>query len=931
MRYTCDVLVLGGGPAGMAAAVAAASYGLRILLVEKEAFIGGRWAEYACKAGQECSSCNICLGFELMEELASESRVRVLTGSYAGEAWGAAGDFRVRLLPTSPSIDPHLCTFCGRCMESCPGKAIEVLPRCTPRGIVIRRHRCKACREGCRVCVEVCPQEAVRLGEAQEIGIVEARAIVVATGASVSEPELLPEYGWGRYAGVLTTLELERLLAAEDWSALTGRRWAFVQCAGSRSRRLGRDYCSRFCCGVSLRLLLRLYTLGLVDEAALFYMDLQLNSRRDEEVLQELQAHGLRLVRGLPGEVRKGEAGLVLRFEDLEVGRLETAEFDRVVLSVGLAPSLDNPLPGMLETRLTGGFWEQEREGVFLAGSCRGPLDIQTAVLEGRVAGEQAAQIVLRSETSSGVARFQELAADVLVWGCGYSGLRVACEALAAGCSALMLADRGNWDPADPTGLRAEELWGEIAGREGFALWEGAELIKLNGEPGNLEAWVRVAGRGVRVVKIKTVVLAPRFTSRAPVAATTQAELARDLVTGSFSLADGGGPVVFWLDANGESLPAVHALALRNLLAVREKLGAKTKIYYLARHMKVGAAPDLEALYGKLREAGVIFVKPAGPPAWDGEKLFFTDPTTSSEGRPEEVRLSPSALMVGEELSLPPEAQEFWRAVFSGGAAEAGVANLPGSVVTPRHGVFLAGAGLAPENPEVAREQVLLAARAALAVASGQACRAQSDLECTAGRREAGYCAACLTCVRTCPHGAVTVEGKALVYQKSCWGCGLCAAECPARGLEASGCITPAGLMEAFGSNGEEAVAFLCRRSAWRSLQEAKGRGLALPENIAWVPVPCAGSVDVETVLTALERGASGVMVLGCRRRACRHLYGNDRAAKRVAGLRRRLAEAGLDPRKLKFAAVGPCNPGELILEVRGFLEQLETADKAGR
>lgn len=914
----------------MAAAVSAASYGLRVLLVEKEAFIGGRWAEYACKAGEECSSCNICLGFELIDELESLSLIQVLTGSYAGEVRGTVGDFKIRLIGTSPSIDSRLCTFCGRCIEACPEKAISVLPRRTRQGLIIRRHRCRAYNGGCRVCAEVCPQGAVKVG-ADEVGTAEAKAIVVATGAISPEPDLLPEYGWGRYPEVLTTLELERLLAAEDWQALTGRRWAFVQCAGSRSRKLKRDYCSRFCCGVSLRLLLRLYTLGLVDEAAIFYMDLQLRNRRDEEVCEELRTYGLRFVRGLPAEVRKGEAGLLLRFEDLEVGRLETSEFDHIVLSVGLAPSLDNPLPGILKARQISGFWQQEREGVFLAGSCRCPMDIKTAVLDGRAAGEQAAESILRSGASGRIAHSQEHAADVLIWGSGPSGLLIAREVLAAGCSVLMLADSGNWDPVDPTSLILKELWREVGGRRGFILWEGAELIKLNGEPGDFEAWVRVLGQGVRVVKLKAVILAPRFVSCAPVPATTQAEIARDLVTGSFSVPETGGPVVFWLDVNSSSPPAVHALALENVRAVRDNLGSKVKIYYLAQQVKVGAAPHLEALYGRLREAGVIFVKPAGHPAWDGKNLIFVDPTTSVEGRPEEVKLFPSALIVGEELSLPPEAQQIWQAVALRVSANVDDGIFQGGVVTSRRGVFLAGAALAPENPEVAREQALLAARAALMVAVGTVYGAQSDFKDTASQREAGYCAACLTCVRTCPHGAVTVEGKVRVYQKSCWGCGLCAAECPARGLEASGHMTPASLMEIIGVDGKGVVAFLCRHSAWRSLKEAKERALGLPENVAWVPVPCAGSVDMETVLAMLERGASGVMVVGCRRRACQHVYGTERTAQRVEGLRQRLAEAGLDAHKIKFATAGPCNPGELVQEVQGFLASLKTVDKAGR
>ncbi|MDN5345101.1 MAG: heterodisulfide reductase subunit [Clostridia bacterium] len=888
----------------MAAALDLARAGLQVTIVEQEPVLGGRWLDYACKAGVDCSRCNVCPGFPLLDEVVSQENITLATGTTVEEVTGQAGSFTINLVATGPRIDWQKCDCCGLCQEACPAGAI--LPphlRGLPRAYRQDNSRCLRARgEDCQACRAACPRAAIELEPASP-GPIHARAIVVATGFTPFAAVGLPEYGYGFYPQVMTALELEATL---NRGALEVRQWerlAFIQCAGSRSRKLGHDYCSRVCCGYSLRLARALIARQLVREVTIFYMDLQLNDAGLQEIYGELQVTpGVKLVRGMPSEIRRGEEGRVsIHYEDLGRGILTTEEFDRVVLAVGITPVRGEVLPGLSLERDPAGFLAAREggngvqagvPGVFLAGTCQAPRDIQESIAHGRLAAALAGEMLAGDGASQTAAAenqgpgeiaggsipgqtlpvtgtpagampapgaypgqtpratgFQEdektvpervtrgtegeVTGTILVVGRGTSALLAARRLLAGGCRVLLLDDDGAFDPADPAGNLAAGLWEEIKNNQLFTYLPGLEVLAADGDAG---AFSVVVGDGRRVITLQAgaILLAARLAATLPVALApvapdgvlllTQQQLAAALAAGASTSVQqqpalvedgplpgglsgdgvmeglkGEGGVVFWLDVSGDASSAIHALAWRNLVALQARLEPGHPLYFLARQMRVAAAPELEALYGSLREAGVIFIKPEVPPTWDGAALEVRVPTWQAPGVTEESpaaaghpqRLHPALLAVGEELTATPATCRLWQrlGLKAGQGKPDSVSGLDSlynrPVTTNRKGVFLLAAGREPLPAGEARQAAVLAATVILDFL--QVKEPEKEGVTFAFRPPTAACAACLTCVRTCPHGAMVVQGKALVRTRSCQGCGICVAECPAHALELPG------------------------------------------------------------------------------------------------------------------------------------------------
>lgn len=810
----------------MAAALDLARAGLQVMIVEKEAVLGGRWLEYGCKAGEDCSRCNVCLGFPLLEGAVGQEGITLATGTTVQEVAGSLGEFTISLAVSGPRIKPEQCDLCGRCLEACPAGAIlPPHPRGLPRAYRPDPSRCLRAKEDCRACVSACPLGAIELEPASPEPI-RARAIVVATGFTPFNAAGLPEYGYGFYPRVMTAMELESALSQGDLDAPGWERLAFIQCAGSRSRKLGHDYCSRVCCGYSLRLARALKYRGLAREITVFYMDLQLNDAGLQDLYREVRATpGLKLVRGMPSEIRRGQGGRVsIHYEDLSTGTLATGEFDRVVLAVGITPVRDKVLPGISLERDSAGFLaatdgpngvQAGIPGVFLAGTCQAPKDIQESITHGRLAAAGIRKLLAGSGEKAGMPDIREgpavpAAADVLVSGRGASALLAARDLMRAGLRVLLLDDDGDFDPADPVGELAGPLWSELIDNSMVTYLPGREVLGVDGDAGSFSVQVG-DGRRVANLQVRAILLANRLAASLPagiatgaIPILTQQQLAANLAAGGripalkgvtgtagCDLLAGvrdGGAVVFWLDVAGDLSTAIHALAWQNIAALKEWLEPDHPIYVLARQVRVAALPELEALYGRLREAGVIFIKPQEVPSWDGACLEVVDPTRLTPGMPEVTRLHPYLLVVGEELTSTPATRKLWqrlglKAVQGESTGPAGMDSLYyRAVTTNRRGIFLVAAGREPVPAGEARTAASLAAVAVISFLKGE--EPEAAPVTLAFRPPTGACAACLTCVRTCPHGAMVVQGKALVRTRSCQGCGICVAECPAHALE---------------------------------------------------------------------------------------------------------------------------------------------------
>ena len=215
-------------------------------------------------------------------------------------------------------------------------------------------------------------------------GTVEAsvRAVIAAAGLTPFDPAGKPKFAYGRLPGVISALELEERLRQNGLADLPGRI-AFIQCVGSRDKSIGRDYCSRICCGYALRLARVLRHRSPETEVVFFYMDVQTFGRDFDRWFAEVRDF-VELVHGIPGEVMAGpEESLRLPFFNETSGQKEMRDFDLVVLSVGLGP----PQGGLAETLgLTvdeDGFWAEGPQGIFPAGAACGPMDVAEARADG--------------------------------------------------------------------------------------------------------------------------------------------------------------------------------------------------------------------------------------------------------------------------------------------------------------------------------------------------------------------------------------------------------------------------------------------------------------------------------------------------------------------------------------------------------------------
>ncbi len=430
------VLVVGAGIAGIQAALDLAEAGVPVVLVEREAFVGGNMARLdKTFPTLDCSSCTLT---PRTSEVARHPNIRLLTRTDLVGLEERGRGFRARLRIRPRFVDPAACTACGRCAEACrlrgrvPSRfdlglsrrsAIDLpFPQAVPAAYAVDPGRClflsrgRCGRDGPR-CVAACGTGAVRLDETPSDETLDVSAVVVAVGYDPYRPDDpdsgRPELGYGTYPGVITNLQFERLAAASGPTGGEIRvaggepgRVVFLQCVGSRDRTTGAVYCSRVCCMASVKHALLVLEKIPGAEPVVLYMDLRCFGRGYEGFLERAGRAGVVFRRGNPAEVYRRGARLVVRFEDTLLGRVEELEADLVVLAAGLRPAaglgdlarvvgLRTGSDGFLEPAATLDPARSARSGVFLAGACLGPMDIPDAVASGSAAASAALAHVL--------------------------------------------------------------------------------------------------------------------------------------------------------------------------------------------------------------------------------------------------------------------------------------------------------------------------------------------------------------------------------------------------------------------------------------------------------------------------------------------------------------------------------------------------------
>ncbi|MFQ5466452.1 MAG: 4Fe-4S binding protein, partial [Thermodesulfobacteriota bacterium] len=413
-------LVIGGGIAGIQAALDIADGGREVILVEKEPSIGGNMARLS--ETFPTMDCSQCILTPKMVEAELNDNITLMTYSEVEKVDGYIGNFSVRIRKKAKYVKEDLCTGCGECWEKCPFKApsefelglsqrkviYTPFPQAVPNIPVIDAPNChKIQRDKCGACAKVCGPEAIDFTQTDEIVTEDVGAIVVATGYQLMENEKhhFDVYGYGKVADVITGLQFERLASSSGPTGGEIRRPSdgevpknvvFIQCVGSRDEKRGVSYCSKICCMYTAKHTM-LYRHKVHDgQAYVFYMDIRSGGKRYEEFVRGAIEHdGAMYLRGRVSRVYERDGRVMVQGADTLSGSQVEIEADMVVLATAMvsrsgADRVAQTL-GIGYDKHT--FYneyhpklkpvETVTAGIFLAGTCMGPMDIPESVAQG--------------------------------------------------------------------------------------------------------------------------------------------------------------------------------------------------------------------------------------------------------------------------------------------------------------------------------------------------------------------------------------------------------------------------------------------------------------------------------------------------------------------------------------------------------------------
>jgi heterodisulfide reductase subunit A len=427
-----EVLVIGGGIAGIQASLDLAGRGIKVHLVEELPSIGGRMAQL--DKTFPTLDCSICILAPKMIECFRHPNINLLTYSRVTEVQGSMGNFTVKILREPRYIDVDKCTGCGTCTEKCPAKvpnefdmglgsrkAIYMLfKQAVPLIVTIDHDHCLYFTKGvCQICKKLCPSNAVNFEQKPEEIALNVSSIIVATGFDIFDPSVLSEYGYSRYRNVLQSMEFERLICA---SGPTGghlarpsdgkapKSVAFIQCVGSRSR-ADVPYCSSVCCVYATKESILIKEHAPDTEVSILYIDLRAIGKGFQEFVDKAKnEYGVKYIKAHPGEITEDPItkNLQIYYEEVLSGEMKRLTADMVVLCPALIPKGGNKkIANVMGLELDEyGFFKPSNEltapidtnapGIYICGYCQSPKDIPESVAQASGAAARAAEITKR-------------------------------------------------------------------------------------------------------------------------------------------------------------------------------------------------------------------------------------------------------------------------------------------------------------------------------------------------------------------------------------------------------------------------------------------------------------------------------------------------------------------------------------------------------
>jgi heterodisulfide reductase subunit A len=444
-----SVLVVGGGIAGVQAALDLANSGFLVHLVEKTAAIGGKMSQL--DKTFPTNDCSACILSPKLVECGRHRNINLLTLSDLVSLDGEPGSFRAVVRQRPRYVDPAKCIACGLCAEKCPKKvsndfnmglgkrkaAYLSYPQAVPLKYAIDPAHCIWINKPgrCGICAKECPSGAINFDEKVQEHELEVGAVVLALGFSRFNPSGLDFTGYGRLPNVVTSMEFERLLSPSGPTkghlerpsdGREPKKIAWLQCVGSRDiNRAGHPYCSSVCCMFALKQSIMAMEHAHGDLASsIFFMDMRTHGKGFENYYSRAKDQGVRFHRARVHSVipAADEGNLKIRYVN-EEGKVNFEDYDMVVLSTGLQPYKQTiELAAMLGLELDAdNFLKTDsfnpvatsRPGIYVCGAASEPKDIPQSVMEASAAAVEAGRILAPARWTETISKHYPLERDI--------------------------------------------------------------------------------------------------------------------------------------------------------------------------------------------------------------------------------------------------------------------------------------------------------------------------------------------------------------------------------------------------------------------------------------------------------------------------------------------------------------------------------------
>ena len=422
-----DVLVVGGGIAGLQTALDLGDQGYHVAIVEKDATIGGKMIRLSkVFPTLDCAS---CITTPKMAAAAHHENISLYTYCDINKLTRDGQIITAGITQRPRYVDPDKCIGCRQCEYNCPvyvsdveqggfsaTKAISIpFSNAIPQLAVLDVENCMLCGK----CEKVCPTQAIDYFQEPNTFSLTAKTAVLTTGFELTSVADKHQYGKGEIPNVIDSLQMERLLAPHGpynrvlrpSDGMEPDSVAYIQCAGSRDKSMGVSYCSRVCCMYAIKQAMLLSGSLPLADITIYYMDIRAFGKGYEQFYQNAKAMGIEFIKGKVATVDSAENGnATLHYEAQDGEGMVAAEHDLVVLSLGMIPgwnpegtcsvSADSDrfiktIQPKLSPTLT------DMEGVFVAGAAAGPKDIVDTITESGSAAVEAAKYLVALEGRS--------------------------------------------------------------------------------------------------------------------------------------------------------------------------------------------------------------------------------------------------------------------------------------------------------------------------------------------------------------------------------------------------------------------------------------------------------------------------------------------------------------------------------------------------